>query len=127
MSLNRNKYNSGRRKTARSAENINVVRKVLENNPNLTRICIEKYGRHSEQKFAEVVPHRCSSNQLFCKICNKFTAEHPRGSVISIKLVYDFTEITLPHGCSPVYLLHICKNIFFEEYLGETASEFVML
>ena len=26
----------------------------------------------------------------------------------SVKLLYNFTEIILPHGCSPVNLLHIC-------------------
>ena len=41
-SLNGNKENSGRRRTARSEENIDLVRNILENNPNLTRICIEK-------------------------------------------------------------------------------------
>ena len=46
--LNRNKEDSGRRRTALSEENIDLVRNMLENNPNLTRICIEKYGRHVE-------------------------------------------------------------------------------
>ena len=40
MSLNRNKENSERRMTARSEENIELVKKILENNPNLTRICL---------------------------------------------------------------------------------------
>ena len=48
MSLNRNKENSGRRKTARSEENIGLVKKILENSPNLSRIFIGKYGRHVE-------------------------------------------------------------------------------
>ena len=41
MSLNRNKGNSGRRGTAHSEEDIELVRNILENNPNLTRICTE--------------------------------------------------------------------------------------
>ena len=41
------------------------------------------------------------------KICNKFTEEHPYRSVISIKLLCNFIEITLWHECSPVNLLHI--------------------
>ena len=45
-SLNRNKENSGRSKTSRFEENI--VRKIFGNNLNLTRICIEIYGRHVE-------------------------------------------------------------------------------
>ena len=36
MSLNRNKENSGRQRTAQSEENIELVRKILENNSNLT-------------------------------------------------------------------------------------------
>ena len=47
-SLNRNKENSGRQRTARWEENVEQVRNISENNPNLTRICIEKYGRHVE-------------------------------------------------------------------------------
>ena len=39
------------------------------------------------------------------KICNKFTGEHPCRSVISIKLLCNFVETTLRHGCSPVILL----------------------
>ena len=46
--LNRNKEYSARRRTARSEENIELVRNKLENNPNLTRICIGKYSRHVE-------------------------------------------------------------------------------
>ena len=50
------------------------------------------------------------------KICSKFTGEHPRLIVISVKLQSNFIEITLRHECSPEYLLHIfritfCKNI----------------
>ena len=44
-SLNRNKGNSGSRRTACSEEDIKAVRNILENNPKMTRICIEKYGR----------------------------------------------------------------------------------
>ena len=44
-SLNKNKENSGRRRIARSEKNIELVRSTLESKPNLTRICVEKYGR----------------------------------------------------------------------------------
>ena len=43
------------------------------------------------------------------KICSKLTGEHPCRSVISI---YNFTEIILRHGCSPVNLLHIFRTPF---------------
>ena len=44
------------------------------------------------------------------KICSKFTGEHPCRSAISIKLLCNFIEITLRHGCSPIYLLHIFRT-----------------
>ena len=46
------------------------------------------------------------------KICSKFTEEHPCRSAISIKLLCNFIEITLRHGCSPVNLLHIFTTPF---------------
>ena len=48
------------------------------------------------------------------KICSKFTGEHPCQSVISIKLLYNFTEIALWHGYSPVNLLHIFRTPFLK-------------
>ena len=44
--------------------------------------------------------------------CQLFTGEHPCQSVISIKLLCNFTEIILRHGCSPVNLLHIFRKSF---------------
>ena len=41
------------------------------------------------------------------EICSKFTGENPCRSVIPIKLLYNFIEIALCHGCSIVNLLHI--------------------
>ena len=46
------------------------------------------------------------------KICSKFTGKHPCQSVISIKLLCNFIEITLRHGCSSVNLLHIFRASF---------------
>ena len=46
------------------------------------------------------------------KMCSKFTGEHPRRSVISIKFQSNFIEITLWHGYSPVNLLHIFRTPF---------------
>ena len=43
------------------------------------------------------------------KICNKCTGDHPCRSAISIKLLCNFIEIALRHGCSPVNLLHIFR------------------
>ena len=46
------------------------------------------------------------------KICCKLTGEHPQQSAISIKLLCDFIEIGLRHGCSPVNLLYIFRTTF---------------
>ena len=48
----------------------------------------------------------------FLKVCCKFTGEHPCQSVISIKLLRNFIEIALRHGCSPVNLLNIFRTPF---------------
>ena len=44
-----------------------VIRNAVKSMEKKTRIYIEKYGKHVEEKFAEAVPHGCSSKQLFCK------------------------------------------------------------
>ena len=46
------------------------------------------------------------------KLCSKFTGAHPCPSVISIKLLCNFIEITFRHGCSPVNLSHIFRTCF---------------
>ena len=48
------------------------------------------------------------------KICSKFTGEHPCRNAISIKLLCNFIEIALRHGCSPVNLLHIFRIPFLK-------------
>ena len=58
---------------------------------------------------------RSSRSEVFLKkgvlkTCNKFTGERPCRSVISI--MPNFIEITLWHGCSPVYLLHVFRAPF---------------
>ena len=63
-----------------------------------------------------------SSPELFSwkgvlKICSKFT-EHPCRSVISKKLLCNFIEITLQHGCSSVNLLHIFRKPFYKNNSG---------
>ena len=47
----------------------------------------------------------CSENmqQIYRRTCRK---------AISIKLLCNFTEVTLQHGCSPVNLLHIFRTPF---------------
>ena len=52
------------------------------------------------------------------KICSIFTGEYPCWSRISIKLLYNFIEITFPHGRSPVNLLHIFRKPFLKNTYG---------
>ena len=58
---------------------------------------------------------RSSHSEVFCwegvlKIYSKFIGEHPCRSAISIKLLWNFTEIAFRHRCSPVNLLHIFRT-----------------
>ena len=48
-------------------------------------------------------------HKKWCSCC-KFTEEHPCQSAISVKLLCNFIEIALWHGCSPVNLLHIFRT-----------------
>ena len=52
------------------------------------------------------------------KICSKFTGEHQCNSVILIKLLRSFIEITFRHGCSPANLLHIFRIPFYKNTSG---------
>ena len=47
------------------------------------------------------------------KICSKFTG-YPCRSVILIKLLCNFIEVTLWHGCPPVNLLYIFRTPFYK-------------
>ena len=60
---------------------------------------------------------RSSPPQVFLgkgvlKICIKLTGGHSCRSVIPTKLLCNFSEIALQHGCSPVNLLHIFRTTF---------------
>ena len=48
------------------------------------------------------------------KTCIKFTGEHSCQSAISVKLLCNFIEIALWHGCSPVNLLHIFRHLLLK-------------
>ena len=58
------------------------------------------------------------------KICSKFTGEHLCQSVISIKLLSNFIEIALRHGCSPVNLPHIFRASFPKNISGGQSKMF---
>ena len=51
------------------------------------------------------------------KICSKFTRDN-HAEVRSLKLLSNFIEITLRHGCSPVNLLHIFRTPFLSNTSG---------
>ena len=66
---------------------------------------------------SKVTTFRSSSSQVLLgkgvlKICSKFTGEHRCRSEISIKLLCNFIEIELWHGCFPVNLLHFFRTPF---------------
>ena len=52
------------------------------------------------------------------KTCSKLRGGHPCRSMISIKLVCNFIEISLQHECSPVNLLHIFRTPFLKNTSG---------
>ena len=45
---------------------------------------------------------------------SKFTGEHQCRDIISIRLLWNFIEITLRPGCSPVNLLYIFRIPFYK-------------
>ena len=59
--------------------------------------------------------------------CSKFTGEHLCRSVISIKLLCNFTEITLRHGWSSVNLLHVFRAPFTKDTSGWLLLKFLRL
>ena len=82
---------------------------------------------HSVFKLNKTSTYRSSHPEGFLgkgalKICSKFTGEHTRQSVILIKLLCNFIEITFWDGCSPVNLL----NTFRTPFLKNT-SEWLLL
>ena len=60
----------------------------------------------------EAAIQRCSLGKGVLKMCSKFTGEHLRRSVISIKLHKQLYWNHTWHGCSPVNLLHILRTPF---------------
>ena len=63
------------------------------------------------------VPQMYSRKKCFKNI-QQIYRRTPMWSLISIKLKYNFIEITLPHGYCPVDLLNIFKTLFYENTCG---------
>ena len=60
------------------------------------------------------------------KICSKFTGKYPCRSVISIKFLCNFIELTLWHWCYPVNLLHIFRTHFPKNTYGELSVYYLL-
>ena len=67
---------------------------------------------------------KCRSSRPFVflgkgilKMCGKSTGKHPCQNPISIKLLCNFIEIALRHGCSLVNLLYISRTSFLRTWL----------
>ena len=79
-----------------------------------------RFFRFKKSHWEVFLENRCSrssSPEVFLwkgvlKIRSKFMGEHPWWSVISIRLLCFFIEITLHYGCSPVSWLHIFRTHF---------------
>ena len=87
--------------------------------------CKNSYQLLVVKYFCKIWHHewRSSPPQVFLgkgvlKICSKFTGEHPCQNVMSIKLLCNFIEIVLRHGCSAVDLLHIFRRPFYKNTYG---------
>ena len=63
-------------------------------------------------------PQEVFLRKAVLKICRKFTGELPCLSVISVKLLCTFIEITLCHGCSPVNFLQFFRTHFYMNTYG---------
>ena len=69
-------------------------------------------------------PIRNSCSEVFLekvvqKTSSEFTGEHTCGALISVKLLCNFIEITLRHGCSPVNLLYSFRAPFPKNTSGQ--------
>ena len=109
----------------------NVIEKPTRNgNVRLDQIItntIEKVSNHCVLPCPSIADHDASFITINTKItryeprykfCSKCTREHPCGSVISVKLLCNFIEIALWHGCSLVNLLHIFRTLFSRNTSG---------
>ena len=77
----------------------------------------------TNQKISRYWWYRSSHPEVFLvkgvlQICIKFTGEYPCWSVISVKLLCNFIEITLRHGCFPVNFLYISRTLFSKNTSG---------
>ena len=79
-------------------------------------------------KTMEDMRNRSSHPEVFLrkdvlKIRSKFTGENTCRNAISIKLLCNFIELALRHGCSPVNFLHIFRTSFPKNTSGRQLLE----
>ena len=84
----------------------------------------ENFNRASHLKLTEADTQRCSWKKVFWKHAATLQ-ENPCRSVISKRLLCNFIEITLRHGCSPVNLLHISRTRFTRNTSGRLLVNWV--
>ena len=83
------------------------------------RVCWEnEYGFTIHPFFIRSTSPEVFLGKIVQKVYKKFTGEHPCTSVISTKLVCNFTETTLRHGCSFISLRHIFRTPFYKNIYG---------
>ena len=73
-------------------------------------LCVNENFSHED--LTRSSPPEVFLGKCVMKIWSKFTGEYPCRSAISLKLLCNFIEIALWHGCSPVNLLYIFRTIF---------------
>ena len=103
----------------KSLKNLKMKNNLLQN------LMSFRYFSHNRDSYRS--NYRSSHSEVFLrkavlKISSKFTGEYPCRSVISIKFLCNFTEITLRHGCSPVNLLIDFRTPFYKN-----TSEWLLL
>ena len=89
---------------------LTIIDSVLNMSHAIHNVTVQVYEFLLQQQPSQDVPRK--------KICNNFTGEHHFQSVISIKLLCNFIEIALWHGCSPANLLHIFRTLFSRNTSG---------
>ena len=69
-----------------------------------------RFLRNSMRTYSRSSPPEVLLSKSFWKIYRTFTEEHPRRSLISIKLQSNFIEIALWHGWPYVNFIHIFRT-----------------
>ena len=104
------KHNIGDFEPAKSLTKFTIIRTYLKDVRTFRRLDFQRTDYFSRPEVFLV--------KGVLKICNKFTGKHLYRSLISVTLQSIFIDITLPHRCSPVNLLHIFRTTFSKNISG---------